>query len=178
MVGFELNKKYLWIIILFALVSGISIFYIQSHHGKAGSALDSGMIAPDFSLYSTDERNYQLSSLKGKTVVLNFWATWCPPCQEELQEIQAFYHEVKKDEEIIVLGINLTAEEESASAVRQFVKQHELSYPILLDMNDEIRKQYNILVIPTTFIINEKGKIVHKIVGPVTKEQLQRMTAQ
>jgi len=171
-----MNKRNIFIILLFVFMSGYSIMYIQTQHGKANSVLEVGMKAPDFSLYTTDETKYQLSSLKGKIVVLNFWTTWCPPCKEELQEIEEFFKEVKSDKDILVLGLNLTAEEESKNTVKQFVKTHRLSYPILLDTYNEVRNRYNIMVIPTTFIVDKKGRIVQKIVGPITKEQLLKAT--
>lgn len=151
------------------------MFYVQQEQSSAEQSLEKGMMAPNFTLTSVDGETIELSSLRGKKVVLNFWTTWCPPCQEELPEIQAFA-KTTEDKSVVAIGVNLTGEESGKEAVHSFVKQSNLTYPILYDMNNVVQKLYRIVVIPTTYILDENGVIKEKIVGPVTKDQLLTIT--
>ncbi|WP_243291691.1 TlpA disulfide reductase family protein [Bacillus sp. FJAT-47783] len=159
----------------FIMIVVLGMFNIQQEESSAEESPEKGMMAPDFTLTSVDGETIKLSSLRGKKVVLNFWTSWCPPCQEELPDIQAFA-KTTEDKSIVTIGVNLTGEESGKEAVHSFVKQSNLTYPILYDMNDVAQKLYRIVVIPTTYVIDEDGVIKEKIVGPVTKEQLLTIT--
>ncbi|MGD7043380.1 TlpA family protein disulfide reductase [Jeotgalibacillus proteolyticus] len=129
--------------------------------------------APDFSLQDLQGETIKLSDLRGKTVVVNFWTTWCPPCHEEIPELEAFYAEyVKENPDVVLLGVNLSKEDHGEESVKHFVKANLMSFPILLDLDGETQRNYQILTIPTTFIVNKDGGIMKKLMGPVTKEEL------
>jgi len=163
-----------WSVGSFILLAGVLFFYLFHAHSNASSPLTIGEEAPNFTLQNQDGEKIELADLRGKTVVLNFWTTWCPPCQEELPEIKQFATEVNESE-VAVIGINLTSEEQSDEAVIEFIRRNDLDYMNLLDSKGIVGDLYQIVVIPTTFILDADGKIQEKVVGPVTKKQLQSM---
>jgi len=118
--------------------------------------LEIGAKAPDFSLRNLKGETVKLSDFKGKKVMLNFWATWCPPCKQEMPAIQQFFEE--KGEDVVILAVNI----DGAEDVIEFVQSRKITFPILLDENNRVNEQYKIVTIPTTFFIDEKGIIQHK----------------
>jgi peroxiredoxin len=115
----------------------------------------------DFSASRLDGTPVRLSSLKGKVVFLNFWATWCPPCREEMPSMEALYQRFRgRDLEFLALDI-----QEGREAVAAFMKEHGLTFPAALDSTGRISAQYGIRGIPTTFIIDRDGGIVASAVG-------------
>ncbi|TKC19245.1 peroxiredoxin family protein [Robertmurraya kyonggiensis] len=129
-----------------------------------------GVTAPDFELVNLEGKTVKLSQFKGKKVMLNFWATWCPPCKEEMPAIQKFYTE--KGDSVQILAVNL----DPNSNVKEFAEKLKVNFPILLDKNEEVMGAYKILTIPTTFFIDEKGIIINKYLGPLTVEQMKKYT--
>ncbi|MGG3916301.1 peroxiredoxin family protein [Rossellomorea vietnamensis] len=118
--------------------------------------------AIDFKLDTLDGKSITLSELKGKKVIVNFWATWCPPCKEEMPVMQEFYTKYGKDVEVLAINID------PQYNVKEYQKSLGLSFPILLDTDDKINNAYDILTVPTTFVINEQGIITHKQIGAIT----------
>ncbi len=122
----------------------------------------SGKTAPDFSLKSLDGKVYRLSDLKGKVVVLNFWASWCPDCLEEMPSLQKAYNSLNKDG-LVVLGISIDRKREKVS---ELVRKLKITYPILLDSKGEVFiKKYTVIGLPSTFIIDKNGEISERIIG-------------
>ena len=120
-----------------------------------------GEAAPNFELQNLDGQSISLSSLKGKPVLVNFWATWCGPCVSEMPYIQEI-HEDWSDSGLMVLAINWG---ESASEVEQFLQAHNLSLPVLLDTKNVVAPKYGIRYIPTTFFIDKDGIVRNKVIG-------------
>ncbi|MBN8193217.1 TlpA family protein disulfide reductase [Bacillus sp. NTK074B] len=118
--------------------------------------------AVDFKLDTLNGGSKTLSELKGKKVIINFWATWCPPCKEEMPVLQEFYRKHGKNVEILAINID------PQYNVKEYQKAMGLTFPILMDTDDKINTAYEILTVPTTFIINEKGIITHKQIGAIT----------
>lgn len=137
--------------------------------------LEKDQQAPDFTLSTLTGESVKLSSLLGKTVILNFWTTWCPPCKSEMPDMQQFYSDYKKNH-IIIIGVNLTDNESNTKQVKDFTKQYKISFPILLDTKGEIRKQYKIITIPTTYIIDSNGIIAENVIGPITYDKIKKLT--
>lgn len=138
----------------------------QSQQRKIG--LLPGYYAPDFTLEDVKGQTQSLSDYRGKYLLLNFWAIWCPPCKAEMPDLDQFHME--NSDQIAVLGVELGSK---ASEVRQFVSKGQYQYPILLDTKNKIGKVYRISAVPTTYIINPEGKILHMLRGAVNKETLQ-----
>jgi len=127
-----------------------------------------GNMAPDFRVETLDGQEVRLSDFRGKRVVLNFWATWCGPCREEMPDIQRLF----EDKDVIVLAVNLTYSEDSAKKVSEFVREYELTFPILLDENASVSQLYRIQPIPTTYMLDSNGKIQYKAFGAMNYEWL------
>lgn len=129
----------------------------------------------DFKLKDQYGNEHTLSEYRGKTVFLNFWATWCPPCREEMPYIEELYEEYgKNNEDIIILGVaapNL-AREGSEEDIANFLSDNNYTFPVVMDFGGELVYKYNIQGFPTTFIINEDGKVVQKVIGAMDKENM------
>ena len=123
-----------------------------------------GFLAPDFTLDTLDGKRVALSELRGKVVVINFWATWCLPCREETPALEKSYAQYK-DSGVVILGVNLT-DQDSIREVESFVQEFRLTYPILLDRDGTVSNTlYQIRGLPTTFFVNREGIIRTAVVG-------------
>lgn len=138
------------------------------------AGLEKGNLAPDFELVSIDGKAIKLSSLRGKKVIVNFWATWCPPCRLEMPEMEKFYSK-HKNEGIEILAVNLIKAEKSRADVPAFIKAYSTTFPVLLDENSDAARLYNVSSIPASFIVDTQGVIREKIVGPMTYDSMEKM---
>ncbi|OJE00687.1 thiol:disulfide interchange protein [Bacillus cereus] len=143
----------------------------------ARNGIEIGKSAPDFELTKLDGTNVKLSDLKGKKVILNFWATWCGPCQQEMPDMEAFYKEHKENVEI--LAINYTPSEKGGGEekVSNFAKETGITFPILLDKNIDVTTAYKVITIPTSYFIDTKGVIQDKFIGPMTQKEMEKRVA-
>ncbi|SDO88835.1 TlpA family protein disulfide reductase [Halobacillus aidingensis] len=140
---------------------------------NAPDGLQVGEQAPDFTLETLNGETVKLSDFRGKKVFLNYWATWCPPCREEMPEMQKFHE--KYGDEVVMLAVNGTGTEKKREDVGRFVKNGGYTFPILLDKELEINQTYQILSIPTTYFIGTDGVIQEpRIVGPMTYEMMEK----
>jgi len=124
---------------------------------------DEGHLAPDFSLKTLEGKTVRLSELRGKKVVLiNFWATWCPPCRLEMPTMQQIYSEYKsKGFEILAVNIERDANEE----IQDFVKELRLTFPVLLDPDMKVTRKYRLIGLPVSMLIDRQGIIRSKDIG-------------
>ncbi|WP_165786634.1 TlpA family protein disulfide reductase [Heyndrickxia camelliae] len=132
--------------------------------------LSIGQKAPNIKAAGFNGDSIDLSTYKGKKVLLNFWATWCPPCKAEIPDLVKFYN--KHQSEFVVIGVNI---ESSKNQVKDFIKQYGITYPIIMDKKETISDKYQIQPIPTTYFIDEDGIIYHKQIGAVTYNELTKM---
>ena len=128
---------------------------------------DPGTEAPDFKLFDISEKQFKFSDTKGKVVILDFWATWCPPCRMEVPHFEALYKEYK-EKGLVIIGVAL--DQGGASVVRPFVEHNKVTYPVLIGNAQVVSDYGGIRGIPTTFIIDRQGRITEKIVGYRNKE--------
>ena len=135
-------------------------------------------IAIDFTLKDQYGNEHTLSGYRGKTIFLNFWGTWCPPCRGEMPYIQEIYNEYgENSNNIIILGVaapNL-GREGSEEEIVSFLEENNYTFPVVMDFGGELVYKYGIGGFPTTFIINEDGEVVNKIVGAMDKENMKMM---
>jgi cytochrome c biogenesis protein CcmG/thiol:disulfide interchange protein DsbE len=123
--------------------------------------------APDFALKTFDGKMVKLSDYKGKVVIIDFWATWCPPCRKGIPDLISIQNEYKKD--VVIIGISLDSEK-TIKDVPGFVKSYQINYPIVYGNEKVVTDYGGIQGIPTSFIVDKKGNIVDKHVGLVPKD--------
>ena len=124
----------------------------------------SGTPAPDFTFPGLDEKMVSLSDYRGKVVLVNIWATWCPPCVEEMPSMEKLYRKFKgQNFEILAVSID----EPGLEAVAPFMKKSNLTFPALIDSEGTIKAVYGVTGIPESFIVDKQGILIKKIVGPV-----------
>ena len=157
-----LINKILYMLVIGLVYCSTSDNNITDEQKEAIEALTSNMLmAPDFELNSMDEdrKKYKLSDLKGKVVILNFWATWCGPCRMEIPDFNELYAE-NKDNGLIILGIST---DDTRRGLSNFLKSYKVEYPILYGSNKQISKISNeyggINALPTSIIIGRNGEI-------------------
>ena len=123
-------------------------------------------LAPDFSLKDVDGNIHRLSDQKGKLVMVNFWATWCPPCREEMPSMQRLWENFK-GKDFVLYAVNIAEDEDTIFAF-SFATGVELQFPILMDQKGTIIQQWQVLGLPTTFIIDPQGHVIYRAVGART----------
>ena len=117
-------------------------------------------VAPDFTLKGEDGKTYRLSDYRGKVVVLNFWATWCPPCRYEMPSMDRAWRKVK-GENIAILAVNVGEDEDTVFA---FTGHYPVTFPLPLDRDGRVIDKYPVVGLPTTFIIDPRGLVTHRAV--------------
>jgi len=127
-----------------------------------------GHIAADFTLPNLDNKSESLWDYRGKKIILNFWSADCPPCREEMPDLNKYYLE-EKDENVVVLGVNLG---QSLDVAKGFIDKNGYEFPVLVDPNNSIGYAYGIVYLPTTYIIDEEGVIQDIHIGLLTIEDL------
>ena len=123
-----------------------------------------GEAAPDFQLEDTHGNPVSLSNLRGKVVLVNFWATWCPPCIEEMPSMERL-NEIMSGDDFVMLAIN--TENNGRSTVPAFLKKTPYTFPILFDDKAVVQQSYGVYKFPESFVIRKDGTIDQKIVGPL-----------
>uniref|UniRef100_C6E5H2 Alkyl hydroperoxide reductase/ Thiol specific antioxidant/ Mal allergen n=1 Tax=Geobacter sp. (strain M21) TaxID=443144 RepID=C6E5H2_GEOSM len=123
-----------------------------------------GVAAPDFTLSDLSGKQVQLSSLKGKVVLVNFWATWCPPCREEIPSMVKL-NQIMQGKNFQMLAISI--DEGGEQAVQEFFRQNGVTLPALLDTDGSVSRRYGTTGVPETFIVDGKGTIRKKVIGGV-----------
>ena len=160
------NFKFVTIFFLLVVIVGIFILL----RGKDNFDLQNqprpkpGIQAPNFTFPDLKGERISLTDYKGKVVLLNIWATWCPPCVEEMPSMEKLYGEFK-DEDFEILAVSIDTS--GARIVAPFMKKHGLSFPILLDPDGAVTDLYGTIGIPESFILDKEGLIIKKVIGPV-----------
>ncbi|MBM7717590.1 peroxiredoxin [Bacillus thermophilus] len=147
----------------------------------AKEGLKEGEVPPDFELSSLNGEKKRLSDYKGKKVILNFWATWCPPCKAEMPHMQQYYETKANSQNVEIIAVNLTYAERVSnkrSKVEEFKNEYKLTFPILLDEEGDVGNTYQTITIPTTYMIDTNGIIRKKIIGPMDQEMMERLVSE
>jgi len=126
----------------------------------------------DFTLPDLQGEPRSLSEFRGKWVVVNYWATWCPPCREEMPELEVF-HANHKDEDAVVLGVNM--EQISLDRLREFAEEQFISFPILRTKPSSRTELGAVPGLPTTYLIDPQGRVAGRKVGPLTLRRLEQL---
>ncbi len=172
----NLRRKFLSIGAGLAIGSGLGVLIIFGLGGwdaRAGPARDSqnlyekGSQAPDFTLEALDGEQVHLNDFRGKVVILNFWATWCIPCREEMPYLEERYRRYKPD--LVVLAINFA---EPTGVVKAYVEELGLTFDVLLDPRALVQGMYEVRGYPTSVFIDAQGMIQTQHIGAMTEKQL------
>ena len=142
--------------------------------------------AIDFTLTDQDGETHTLSDYKGKTVFLNFWATWCPPCKREMPEIQALYEKYgKNQDDLIVLGVANPKtdgfprnQDVTRPEVEQFLQDNGYTFPVVMDLTGEVFSGYGVTAFPTTFMIDSDGNVFGYVVSALTGDMMESIVQQ
>ena len=126
----------------------------------------------DFTLTDLNRKSWTLSGLRGRVVLVNFWATWCPPCRKEMPDLEILNQRFGP-QGLVILGIS----DEDAATVSPFIAQQKITYPVLLDPGRKVNELFQIKGIPKTFIYDREGKIVAQSIDMRTQKQLLEMLA-
>jgi peroxiredoxin len=169
-------KKVIAVVVLIALL-GVAIVQAMDKKAEPENAsqeaanmggLKVGAKAPDFELKTLAGDTVKLSDLKGKKVMLNFWATWCPPCKAEMPAMEEFHKEA--GDEVVILAVNIDPHLD----VKAFVDENGITFPIPLDAEDKVNETYQVLSIPTTYFIDTKGNIGNKYIGAMNLDAMKQ----
>jgi len=131
---------------------------------KTTEPIQPGLEMPNFTFPDINGREVSLSDHRGKVVLVNVWATWCPPCRQEMPSMQSLYEKFK-GENFEILAVSIDSE--GRAAVAPFMRKMNLTFPALLDPGETIRSLYGITGVPESFIIDKQGILVQKIIGPI-----------
>ncbi|MBG0918347.1 TlpA disulfide reductase family protein [Exiguobacterium sp. SRB7LM] len=135
----------------------------------ASTGLNIGQIPPSFELQRTDGSTFDLTSLRGQRVVVNFWASWCPPCRAEMPDMAAF---AKERDDVTIVAVNTTTSERDPDNAVTFVEPYEDAFTVVYDRDGQVGDAYRIQAMPTTYVLDESGVIIAKQFGAIDKNWL------
>jgi len=150
--------KNLLILLFILLSSGIVSCTKSDTVTERPSSSETGSVAPDFALKDIEGRDVQLSQYRGKLVVLEFWATWCPPCKATIPELVSVQRKYA-EKGLVVLGVSIDEGVDLQPKLSAFSKEYKINYPILLG-TEKVSRDYNIMSVPATFLIGKDQKII------------------
>jgi len=160
----EMKKIITVLLLMVILFSGLIVSAKEDLYSKFGvKQLKIEPLAPDFTLKNLDGKEINLKDFKGKTVLLNFWATWCEPCLEEMPAMQKAYNTLR-DKGFVILAVSIDRDSREKN-VRAFAKKFGLSFHVLFDSKQRVRDKYFNNALPTSYLINTKGKLKGFIAG-------------
>lgn len=139
--------------------------------------LAEGEMAPDFELRTLAGETIRLSDLKGRKVMLNFWASWCAPCRTEMPHMQDYYEEHAEEANVEILAVNMTDKDHGMEKIESFADNFGLTFPLPLDETGEVGNAYEVLAIPTTFMIDTEGRLQTMYRGPMNEEVMTDLVA-
>jgi peroxiredoxin len=169
--------RYSIVALIIAVIGGLFVQreYLSSSEAGAGDTalglIDSngvkvGELAPDFAILTVSGEVVRLSDFRGKTMVLNFWASWCPPCRAEMPDFQEIFEQREAADDFAILAVDKLVED-TEGAVREFVEEFGLTFEVGFDASDEIVQHYGVRGLPSTFFIDRDGILRQKSLGPV-----------
>jgi len=171
------QSPFLWaLLVLSAVTIATGVYLLVVQRQKIAAESQPAATGPtqaratDFQLTSADGAQIRLSDLRGKVVLLNFWATWCPPCKAEMPDLNALYRDYGAEHDFVVVGVDV---EENGTDVRDFVGRQRIGFPLLLDEDGHVSDSlYAVRSLPTSMIIDRQGYIRDAWIGQIAKEAM------
>ncbi len=161
-----------WQVVVFVLVAGLLTavaFQMRRSGPLAAGRVGQGERAPDFTLHTFDGQSVALSDLRGRVVVINFWASWCLPCADEAADLEATWRQYQGNG-VLFLGVDYVDTETEA---RAYLQRWNITYPNGPDLQTAISHDYRVRAVPETFVVDPDGTLAAVFVGPITQGQLQ-----
>jgi peroxiredoxin len=155
----------------------LALFSLPLSAGQSMTAIPGKVAAPDFELVDMDGNMHRLSDYRGKTVIINFWTTWCPPCREEIPSMNRAWRELA-DEDVVILAINMGEDEDT---IFVFTGDYPADFPLLLDWDGAVIAEWPVKGLPTTYVVAPDGSIAYRAIGgrewddPVFLEQIRML---
>lgn len=165
------NRLVIRTIILVIMTAAIAYTLYANFTKDTRSKVSVGDEAPDFILSDLGDQQYKLSDYRGKGVFLNFWGTWCKPCEREMPYMNNQYKQYK-DQGVEILAVNVGEPEFS---IKRFVEKHDLEFPILKDKNKDVMNMYGVYNLPATLLIDPEGNVIKVEEGELTEAKIQAM---
>ena len=157
------GRSRLVILLAAAAILGV-VFTIVWLQSAKYEPLTVGKVAPDFQLPDLNDKEVRLSDFRGKVVFLNFWATWCKPCREEMPSMEVLYKNFEKDG-LVILAVSIDRVT-TKKDIPPFVKGMNLTFPVMVDSWGQTDKRYKLMGVPETYIIDQQGVLREKVIGP------------
>lgn len=148
---------------IISLVCAVSLALLLFSCTKKGPSAEIGKLAPDFTLTDINGNSVRLADMKGRVVMVEFWATWCPPCRESTPVLNELYRKYR-DRGFTLLGVSIDKGQDVRADVNSFVKELSISYPVFLD-TDDVYLSYKVINVPSSFMIDKNGRIAHSHIG-------------
>lgn len=166
-------KKYIIIAVVVGML-GWSFYEFfgssDNDDGQEDTGLGTGQTAPDFEVATLEGETVKLSDFRGEPVIINFWATWCPPCRAEMPDFQELY----ETEDVEILAVNLTESEQSEQGIEDFIDELGLTFPIPMDVESDVSEMYEVQAYPTSYIVDSEGKVQFVARGAINYDIMQR----
>ncbi len=148
-------------LVMVILLVGFTLPIQAQRPGKGLTLLQDRAQAPDFELIDIEGNTYRLSDYRGKVLIINFWATWCPPCREEMPSMDRA-RKMLKGEDILMLAVNVGEDEDT---IFQFTANYTVGFPLLMDRDSKVAGEWPVRGLPTTFIVDPKGRLAYRAIG-------------
>jgi thiol-disulfide isomerase/thioredoxin len=160
--------------VVFMLVVSLGYQFLTANFSNSNKDVDqniSGQVAKDFTVIDVDGKEVSLSDFKGKPVVVNFWASWCPPCKEEMPYFNEVYKELGDEVQFMMVDL-VDGSRETVATAKAFIKDNGYEFPIFFDTDQDAAIAYGVYSIPTSIFIDAEGRVVKAITGTMTKADL------
>ncbi|MDN4526451.1 thiol-disulfide oxidoreductase ResA [Fictibacillus fluitans] len=157
--------RFALLLLLFVAVG----FALYKHYSDDNKQTLIGEPAPNFKLKNINDKTVELQQSKGKVTLVNFWGSWCEPCKREMPLLQSMYSKYH-NRGFEILSVN---SQESNLAVKNYAQKYHLSFPVLLDLENQAGRAYNVYKLPASFLIDSNGKVVEGFEGELNKKQLE-----
>ncbi|MCP4407577.1 MAG: TlpA family protein disulfide reductase [Gammaproteobacteria bacterium] len=148
-------------LIIFFLLALFAQQCLAQRPGEGLTPLPNKPQAPDFVLTDFDGNTHRLSDYRGKVLIVNFWATWCPPCREEMPSMQRAWEKLQQ-QNILMLAINVGEDEDT---IFQFTANYPVDFPLLMDLDSKVVSAWPVRGLPTTFVVDPQGRLVYRAIG-------------